>query len=177
MLWNGLIDNQDPEDGSGGGGDGIDTGGGGGGVDNPPPPPPAPGPVDPPPGPEPNPNPNPQGNPNPAPKGPPPSAIEGVAASDVTGGVQGSFGQAGTSNFSQRFGSQGPAAWFRNPGRRAEAGGAIAPDRGATTRGGAITSGALPPSVPESGGAPGRGGDDAEWQRFMQEVTRQRFGR
>lgn len=44
---------------------------------------------------------------------PPPTAVEGVEASDVTGGVRGSFGQAGTREFSQRFGTGRPADWYR----------------------------------------------------------------
>lgn len=159
----GLIDSDDPDGGGGGGG--------GGTIDPPPPPPPAPGPVDPPPGPEPNPNPNPQGQPPQAPPGPPPSALNGVQASDVTGGVQGSFAQAGTQGFNQRFGTQGPAAWFRDAARMGPGQGREA----ASTRGGAVMgSGGAPESAP-GGDLPGQG-QDAEWERFMREVQRQRFG-
>lgn len=166
----GLVDSDDPDGGGGGGG-----GNGGGGPVDPPPPPPAPGPPDPPPGPEPNPNPNPQGNPPPAPPGPPPSAIQGVQASDVTGGVQGSFAQAGSGDFQRRFGNTGPAAWFRNAARGP--GGPPGQDRRATTQGGAVLGGGVAPTGPDAGAAEGPGGgQDAEWERFMREVQRQRFG-
>jgi hypothetical protein len=171
LRYEGLVDSQEPEGGGGGGG-----GSTGGGPGNPPPPPPPPGgPPDPPPGPEPNPNPNPGGPPPQVEPGPPPSAIHGVQSSDVTGGVQGSFGQAGTSEFSRRFGTgAGPANWFRNVGR----GPASAPgqSRDATTRGGAVLGGGVAPVAPDIPGDGPGGGQDAEWQRFMREVQRQRFG-
>lgn len=166
----GLIDSQDPDGGGGGGGGGV------GPVEPPPPPPPTP-----PPGPETNPEPLTEGPPPQVQPGPPQSALEGVNASDVTGGVQGSFGQAGTSGFSRRFGTgQGPASWFRNISRGRPEGGRTNPVvqgyRDATTRGGSVIGGAAPPP-PMGGEEMAGGGQDAEWQRFMREVTRQRFGR
>ena len=153
----GLIDSNDPDGSSGGGGGPVD--------------PPPVNPPDPPPGPSPNPEETPEGPPPQAPQGPPQSAISGVSSSDVTGGVQGSFGQAGTADFSRRFGTgQGPANWFRNAASQ----GRPIDTRRATTAGGSLAGGA-PTPPPLAGGQPD--GQDAEWQRFMQEVTRQRFGR
>lgn len=155
----GLIDNNDPDGGGGGGGGTVD--------------PPPVNPPDPPPGPAPNPETNPEGPPPEAAPGPSQSAMGGINASDTTGGVQGSFGQAGTADFSRRFGTgQGPANWFRNQAASG-ARGQIDPRR-ATTQGGSLAGGA-PTPPPLAGGQPD--GQDAEWQRFMQEVTRQRFGR
>lgn len=157
----GLIDNNDPDGGGGGGGGTVD--------------PPPVNPPDPPPGPSPNPEEPPEGTPPPAPQGPPPSAISGVQASDVTGGVEGSFGQAGTADFSRRFGTgQGPANWFRNLSSQGRGPIDI---RRATTAGGSVVGSAARPAPPPLGTEKAGGGQDAEWQRFMNEVTRQRFGR
>lgn len=108
-----------------------------------------------------------------------PTAVQGLQASAETGGVQGSFGQAGTSNFSQRFGSQEPATWYRRQAGVGQ-GSPEFQSRLASMRGGAQAAGgdtggaqaAINASLGESaGGRP----QDEEWQRFMQAVQQQRF--
>lgn len=157
----GLIDNNDPDGGGGGGGGTVD--------------PPPVNPPDPPPGPAPNPETNPEGPPPEAAPGPSQSAMGGINASDTTGGVQGSFGQAGTADFSRRFGTgQGPASWFRNLSSQGR--GPI-DSRRATTAGGSVAGGGAPAPAPMDVASGQPDGQDPEWQRFMQEVTRKRFGR
>ena len=146
----------------------------------------APVPAEPPsadPGPGPNGNPAPQGGNPPAPQGPPPavvSSVPGIKASEATGGVQGSFGQAGSSQFSKRFGL--PAAWFKggptaglareasNRGREV-----LGRDRAGSVGGGygAETVGVAP--VGPSMGGEGGGKSDEEWQRIIQAALRNRF--
>lgn len=137
---------------------------------------PKPGPVD---------RPAPQEGRPPAPQPPPPavvSSVPGIKGSEATGGVQGSFGQAGDAGFSKRFGL--PAAWFKggptaglareasNRGRQV-----LGKDRAGTVSGsyGAETVGAAP-AGPSSGGE-GGGKNDEEWQRLMQAVLKNRFSR
>jgi hypothetical protein len=105
------------------------------------------------------------------------SSVPGIQASDTTGGVQGSYQQAGTGDFGRVFGGE-PAEWFRggpraelarersNVGRdllgRVEAGGGV---------GGSTSVNPVAPSLGEVGG----GENDEEFQRVLQEVMRQRF--
>jgi hypothetical protein len=136
---------------------------------------PAPGPVS---------SPAPQGGNPPRPRPTPPavvSSVPGVQASDVTGGVQGSFGQAGTAGFSRRFGM--PAAWFRGgptAGLAREAGnrgrGILGRERAGQVSGGygaETVANLAGPSLGEQGG----GKNDEEWQRILQAAMRNRFGR
>jgi len=131
------------------------------------------------PAPGPNSNPSPQGG-NAQPPSPPPpavvSSVPGIAGSDVTGGVQGSFAQAGSgSNFSRRFGS--PANWFQ-AASKPSAGGDRFSNRDATTRGTSVSGGGetvqnlAGPSTGEVGGGP----NDEEFQRILRAVLAQRFG-
>jgi len=137
------------------------------------------------PAPGPNSNPSPQGG-NAQPPSPPPpavvSSVPGIAGSDVTGGVQGSFAQAGSgSNFSRRFGS--PANWFQAATKPMRGGSNDTAnrfgDRTATTRGsslagsGEMVQSLAGPSTGEVGGGP----NDEEFQRILQAVLAQRFGR
>jgi hypothetical protein len=170
--------------------DGLPTDYSGGGGELPPPeapppeaPPPAAPPTEQPPAEQPAPPPAPR------PLGPPPatptggaagqtgqSAVGGVQASDVTGGVQGTFGQAGTADFSRRFGSSGqdaPATWFRrqaNPGANAQAN--LNRVTGGQTAGGQGPAAPAIANSEDAGGSP----QDEEWQRFMNSVMAQRFG-
>ena len=146
---------------------------------------PAPAPVPPSadPGPGPNGNPAPQGGNPPAPSPPPPavvSSVPGIKGSEATGGVQGYFGQAGTSEFSRRLGL--PAAWFRGgptAGLAREASNrgrdVLGRDRAGQVSGGygAETVGNAPvgPSMGSEGGGP----NDEEWQRILQAAMRNRF--
>lgn len=118
---------------------------------------------------------------------PPPraSAVEGVEGSAETGGVRGSFRQAGTSGFQKRFGGGAPALWYRRTleqmtpdvarGARGFAGG----------RSGSIAGGTAPVSpTADLAGAnfSGEGGDrggrpgDADMQRLLAEALRRMFG-
>lgn len=126
---------------------------------------------------------------NPAPPMPPvppavPSAVQGIKESQATGGVQGSFAQAGSAGLSKRFGS--PAAWFRgagDPNQRAavQALGADLANRGRTVLGkgsaGASSGGSV---VPVNNGpsldAVADDKQNIDWQRLIQEVMKQRFG-
>jgi hypothetical protein len=122
------------------------------------------------------------------PPGPPALATgqgAGLQGSDVTGGLQGTFDQAGTAKFAQKFGGINPAVWFRNFVREGAPGlqGSIPgqSSRAATTRGGGASGGAIPTvsavaQGPE-GGMEGGGTQDEEWQRFMRAVLQSRFGR
>lgn len=141
---------------------------------------PAPAPSeDPKPGP--NSSPAPQGG-NPQPPAPPPpaiaSSIPGIVGSEATGGVQGSFGQAGTGGFSKRFGQ--PAAWFRGgptaglAREKANVGRGVLAKEGVGGVGGG--SSVQNVSAPSSG-MEGGGENDEEFQRLMQAVMAQRFGR
>lgn len=133
--------------------------------------------------PGPNNSPAPQGGNPPAPQPPPPavvSSVPGIKGSEETGGVQGSFEQAGSAGFSKRFGL--PAAWFKggptmglareasNKGRAV-----LGKDRAGTVSGsyGAETVGAAPAGP--SSGAQGGGKNDEEWQRLMRAVLQNRF--
>lgn len=133
---------------------------------------------------------NPQaGQAGPPPPSPPPALATGQGAglvgSETTGGLKGSFAQAGDADFARRFGGDSPAVWFRNFGREGQRGrgpGTIMPgdNRNATTRGGGQSGGAIPavsaiPPGPQ-GGPEGGGKQDEEWQRFMRSVIQQRFG-
>ena len=97
--------------------------------------------------------------------------------------MQGSFAQAGGREFAQKFGGSAPAVWFRNMLRGASTGGGAVPQlsRQAASRAGGVAGGAIPsvsaiPTGPSEGGM-GGGPQDEEWQRFMQAVLAQRFGR
>lgn len=127
-----------------------------------------------------------QGGPPPDAGGPPPamaSAVSGVQGSEATGGVQGSFGQAGSADFAKRFGGSGPANWFRNASRAGAVGASGAPGgmnpnagRGNTAVGG-TTGGGSVQTIPEPSMGPSSGSaGDEEWQRFMQQVLKNRFG-
>lgn len=120
---------------------------------------------------------------SPAPQAPavPPavvSSVPGITGSETTGGVQGSFGQAGSSDFSKRFGL--PAAWFKTGptaglGREAANAG-----RGVLGKGGAGSIGGGSEVVqnvqgPTAGLEAGGGKNDEEWQRILQAVMKQRF--
>lgn len=103
----------------------------------------------------------------------------GVLGSETTGGVQGSFAQAGTSDFAKRFGGDSPAVWFRNANTK----GAVAPggpNAGRANVGGVGNVGSAIPSETAMGGpslgGEGGGKNDEEWQRFIAEVARLRFG-
>lgn len=156
-----------PETGGGAPAPAPEPGGGGGqGGSAPAPPPP---PVS-----------TPHGNTNYNPTPSAPTAVQGVQSSDVTGGVQGSFGQAGTAGFANRFGSadNAPATWFRRNASMAQPGGqgdfmkriaTSGSGSGAQTSGGG--SGAAIDANLGVGGQPG----DEDWQRFMQAVIQQRF--
>jgi len=108
-----------------------------------------------------------------------PSAIPGLTASDATGGIQGSFGQAGSSDFSRKFGL--PAAWFRGgptaglgleAANRGRVG--IGGDRSALVGGGGggeSVANVAGPSV----GLEGGNKNDEEFQRIIQAVMRNRF--
>lgn len=133
--------------------------------------------------PGPNNNPAPQGGNPPAPQPPPPavvSSVPGVKGSEATGGVQGSFEQAGSAGFSKRFGL--PAAWFKggptaglareasNRGRTV-----LGKDRAGQVSGsyGAETVNAAP-TGPSMGGE-GGGKNDEEWQRLIAAALKNRF--
>ena len=133
--------------------------------------------------PGPNNNPAPQGGNPPAPQPPPPavvSSVPGIKGSETTGGVQGSFEQAGSAGFSKRFGL--PAAWFKggptaglareasNRGREV-----LGKDRAGQVSGsyGAETVSAAP--VGPSAGGEGGGKNDEEWQRLIAAVLKNRF--
>jgi len=102
--------------------------------------------------------------------------VPGIQGSEATGGVQGSFGQAGTGGFSKRFGA--PAAWFKggpsaglareaaNRGRVGAGG-----DAAALSGGGEIS----PVLAGPSSGLEGGGKNDEEWQRILQAVMAKRF--
>jgi hypothetical protein len=135
--------------------------------------------------PGPNNNPAPQGGNPPAQQPPPPavvSSVPGIKGSEATGGVQGSFEQAGTGGFNRRFGL--PAAWFKggptaglareasNKGRSLlgkERAGQVSGGFGAETVG-------VSPTGP-SQGLEGGGKNDEEWQRLIAQVLKSRFSR
>jgi hypothetical protein len=136
----------------------------------------------------PGPNGNPQGGQGgPPPQTPPaaPPAVtgqtgqgQGLETSAATGGLAGSFAQVGDTNFAQRFGGQNPAVWFRNFGQQRQNEQANV-GRGNVDKVG-NAGGAIPSEGPMGGpsmGSEGGGKNDEEWQRFMQEVARLRFGR
>jgi len=131
--------------------------------------------------PGPNTNPAPQGGVTPPPSAPPPaiaSSIPGIAGSEATGGVQGSFAQAGTGGFNKRFGL--PAAWFKggpsaglaresaNRGRVGAGGQGFNPGIAAGAETVASVSG---PST----GSVGGGQNDEEFQRLLKQVLQNRF--
>lgn len=138
------------------------------------------------PGPVSQPEPPARGNPTPpAPPVPPavPSAVQGVKESAATGGVQGSFAQAGDAGFSRRFGT--PASWFKGAGQKGGASAGILSElankgRGILGRQGAGSSAGGGTSVPvvqgPSAGAVSGGQNDEQWQRILAEVLKQRFG-
>lgn len=122
--------------------------------------------------------------PPPSPSPPPPrtppaigSTIQDVEGSTETGGVRGSFAQAGTADFNRRFGGNAPALWYR---RTLENLGAPTLRQAQTSRsgggGGAVTPAPSAAGVggtdDEVGGRPG----DQDWQRFMAQVRRNMFG-
>lgn len=124
--------------------------------------------------------------PRPTPPPPPPVAssnMPDVRGSAATGGVQGSFAQAGTRGFQQRFGGNAPALWFRR------ALGAATPDvqrsmigarSGGTTAGAAGPTPGQPTGIDAFGGGEGEPGGrpgDLEYQRFIQEVLSKMFRR
>lgn len=127
----------------------------------------------------------PRGNPiPPAPPVPPavPSAVQGVQQSEATGGVRGTFAQAGSSGLTKRFGS--PAAWFR--GAQSNPAGAQALMAEVANRGrgvlgrqssGSNTGGSV---VPVSSGPSldpmANDKQNIDWQRLLAEVMKQRFG-
>jgi len=124
-------------------------------------------------------------NPRPVPPPPPPiaSVVEGVEGSQETGGVRGSFGQAGTAGFQRRFGGGGPAEWYRRTLMQMNPSVAKAARERSGTRGGGVTAGgsvAGPPtpydSAPGDGDVGGRPGD-ADMQRLLAEAMRRMFGR
>jgi hypothetical protein len=120
---------------------------------------------------------------------PPPaaSAVQGVEGSGETGGVRGSFRQAGTAGFQRRFGGNAPALWYRRSleqmtpdvardargfsgGRSGSISGGTASSAGSPT---ADLGGAnLPSGDDPSGGRPG----DADMQRLLAEALRRMFG-
>jgi len=131
--------------------------------------------------PGPNTNPAPQGGVTPPPSAPPPaiaSSIPGIAGSEATGGVQGSFAQAGTGGFNKRFGL--PAAWFKggpSAGLAREAA-----NRGRVGAGGqgfnpGIAAGAetVASVAGPSTGSVGGGQNDEEFQRLLKQVLQNRF--
>ncbi len=139
------------------------------------------------PGPAQNPQGQQQGAPAPTNRPTPPavaSAVEGLVGSEATGGLRGTFQQAGTRGFAQKFGGENPAVWFRKFAQEGKAPAGmnkqLLSDRGATTRGGASAGGAIPQvsSIADGSGVIGaqNGGNDEEWQRFMRAVNAQRFG-
>lgn len=136
---------------------------------------PKPGPVD---------KPAPQvGSPAISPEPPPPavvSSVPGVRGSETTGGVQGSFGQAGSAGFSKRFGL--PAAWFKGGPSAGLAREGANVGRGVLSKGsvgggvggfGAEVAPVAP--VGPSQGTEGGGKNDEEWQRILQAALRNRF--
>ena len=130
--------------------------------------------------------PGPNGSPQSDQGGPPPQTPQtppvtgqgaGLEASTATGGLEGTFAQVGNSNFAQRFGGTNPAVWFRNFGQSQRNDAANA-GRG-NAGGNGNSGGAIPSEGPVGGpstGAEGGGKSDEEWQRFMREVQRLRFG-
>lgn len=134
----------------------------------------------------PGPNGNPQGNqggpPPQTPPVPPPvtgqtGQGQGLETNAATGGLAGSFAQVGDQSFAQRFGGQNPAVWFRNFGQQRQNEQANAGRGNVGNVGNA--GGAIPSEGPMGGpsmGSEGGGKSDKEWQRFMQEVQRLRFG-
>lgn len=137
------------------------------------------------PGPGPNGNPAPQGGNPPAPQGPPPavvSSVPGVKGSETTGGVQGSFAQAGDAGFSKRFGL--PAAWFKGGPTAGLAREASNKGRGVLSKGqaGQVSGGygaetVANPGVGPSLGGEGGGKNDEEFQRMLRAVLQNRFQR
>lgn len=131
--------------------------------------------------------PGPNGSPQSGQGGPPPETPPsplvtgqgaGLQASDATGALQGTFAQAGNQNFAQRFGGQNPAVWFRNFGQQRQNEQANAGRGNVGNVGNA--GGAIPSEGPMGGpsmGSEGGGKNNEEWQRFMSEVARLRFGR
>ncbi len=138
------------------------------------------------PGPAPSPEPPQSGNPAPpTPPVPPavPSAVQGIQGSEATGGVRGTFAQAGDAGFSKRFGT--PASWFKGAGQKGGASSGIFSElankgRGILARGSAGSGAGGGTTVPvvqgPSAGAVGGGANDEQWQRILAEVLKQRFG-
>lgn len=136
------------------------------------------------PGPASNPQPPQTGNPPPpSPPVPPavPSAVQGIGQSEATGGVRGSFGQAGTTGFTKRFGT--PAAWFKGAGEKPKTGfmnelankgrGILGRQSAGSSAGGGVT---VPVVQGPSAGTESGGPNDEQWQRILAEVLKQRFG-
>jgi hypothetical protein len=105
------------------------------------------------------------------------SSVPGIQASEATGGVQGSFGQAGDAGFSKRFGQ--PASWFKGGPtaglghERANVGRDLLGKIGA---GGGVGGTTVSNAVSPSQGSEGGGENDEEFQRMLRAVMAQRFG-
>lgn len=135
------------------------------------------------PGPARNPEPAQQGNPVAAMAPVPPavpSAIAGVKESEATGGVKGSFGQAGEAGFSRRFGS--PAAWYKGAGQSDPSVMADIANKGRgilgrKNAGAGVGGGVTVPVVgaPSQGASSGNSVDEF-WDRVIRETLRKRFG-
>ena len=111
------------------------------------------------------------------PPAPPPTPVPGVQASDTTGGVQGSFAQAGTRGFGQRFGTQAPALWYR---RNLESlgGHETFQQQQSARSGGGVQGTSIPAPSSEAGdegdsigGRPG----DQDYQRLLRQVMDNMF--
>ena len=114
--------------------------------------------------------------PKPPPPPPPaPTGIEGVQGSDVTGGVRGSFAQAGTGGFNQRFGTNQPAQWYRQ--NLEQLGGASSLREQQSNRSGGGGGGVPAPTT----GVDDFGGQDPDeqgmkWEQFLRRVQGNMFG-
>ena len=117
---------------------------------------------------------------------PPPPTLQGAAqGSEATGGVQGSFAQAGTSGFNRRFGGNSPALWYRQNldtlGGSPTSNRASGRQRNAqvAARSGGAGGGSLP--APNSAAGGDFGGEDPnnagmDWEQFLKSVQGNMFG-
>jgi len=110
---------------------------------------------------------------------PPPPALGGAAeGSAATGGVRGSFRQAGTQGFNARFGGNTPALWYRR-NLEALSGSPTQARAQVAARSGSAGGGDIPaPSSAQTGGTDddvgGRPGDQ-DWEQFLRQVQANMF--
>ena len=115
------------------------------------------------------------------PPGPPPivgAAMGAGEGSTTTGGVGGSFRQAGTSGFNQRFGSNSPALWFRRNQESLGGHNTLREQQSARSGGGGAGIDLPAPSSASPGGTGdeigGRPGD-IDWEQFLKQVQANMF--